>query len=208
VNRSDDRARALSLLALSRETEQQLDVLVSELARWQAAKNLVGAGTLDQVWSRHILDSAQLLHHAPSPGLWLDLGSGGGFPGLVMAILRTEAQLGATHLVESNGRKCAFLKHVIRLTGVDAVVHQARLQDHIALIRHPVAVVSARALAPLGDLLLWCDKLLRTGTLGIFPKGQDVDKEWPDSAISGGYHIHQHASLTDPKGCILTVRHV
>jgi 16S rRNA (guanine527-N7)-methyltransferase len=88
------------------------------------------------------------------------------------------------------------------------VVHQARLEQHLAGVVEPVAVVSARALAPLSDLLAWTDKLLRTGAVGIFPKGQDVDKERASIAISGGYQIHQHASLTDPKGCILTVRHV
>lgn len=205
---ADDRARALALTPVSRETDQRLSLLVAELQRWQVAKNLVGPATLDQIWTRHIADSIQLLRIAPQPGLWLDLGSGGGFPGLVVAILRSEAGLGPTHLVESNGRKCAFLRHAARLTGSQAVIHQARLEDHIASLSGPVAVVSARALAPLADLLAWTDKLLRTGAVGVFPKGQDVDKERADSAISGGYQINQHASLTDPKGCILTVRHV
>ncbi len=107
----DDRARALSLISVSRETEAAFETYVALLNRWQVAKNLVGGATLDTVWTRHIADSAQLFALAPNARRWVDIGSGAGFPGLVIAIMGREHEL-EVHLVESNGRKCAFLREV------------------------------------------------------------------------------------------------
>lgn len=191
---------------VSRETAGKLDLLATELVRWQAIKNLVGPATLSDIWQRHIADSLQLTALAPGPGTWLDIGSGGGFPGLVVAILRTDQGLGTTHLVESNGRKCAFLRHITRLTQVDARVHETRIEDFVAGLTEPVHVVSARAVAPLEKLLTWTNGLLRKGTLGIFPKGQDVDKELRIAATSWDFEAELRPSLTDRDGRIVLVR--
>ncbi len=131
---------------VSRETTERLRLLESELRRWQSIKNLVGPGTLDDIWNRHIVDSLQLLNAAPDAKSWLDLGSGAGFPGLVLAIAGRERGL-QVDLVESNSRKCAFLRHVARLTEANARVHEARLEAIIPQFVGKVDVVSARALA-------------------------------------------------------------
>src|SRR3712207_4135056 len=109
-----DREAALALTPVSRETLRRLDIFAEELRRWQQIKNLVGPKTLDALWTRHIADSLQLLDLTPDASTWLDLGSGAGFPGIVLGIAALERG-GAVDLVESNGRKCAFLRHVVRL---------------------------------------------------------------------------------------------
>jgi 16S rRNA (guanine527-N7)-methyltransferase len=206
---SDDgegRAVVAASAHVSRETLAKLDVLAHELARWQAIKNLVGPSTLSQVWTRHIADSLQLLDHGQRPGPWLDLGSGGGFPGLVVAIVRTEKCAGPTHLVESNGRKCAFLRHICRLLHLDAVVHEGRIEQILPKLDPTFSVVSARALAPLTELLGWSNDLLRRGAVGIFPKGQDVEKELHEAATSWVFCADVRQSLTDRDARIVLVR--
>lgn len=201
-----DRAATLARLSVSRETETRLDWLVAELLRWQRIKNLVAPSTLDQVWTRHVLDSWQLLRWAPGAGPWMDLGSGGGFPGLVVAIERTERQAGRTILVESNGRKAAFLRHVVAALRLDAEVRAERIETVLQGWSAPLAVVSARALAPLAQLLQWTHGLLRNGAVGIFPKGQDVEAELSEASRYWSFDVETHSSVSDPKGTILVVR--
>lgn len=204
---SEDRAHRLLIARdVSRETLANLDLLAAELVRWQSIKNLVGPVTLNQIWTRHIADSMQLLRYAPGPGPWLDLGSGGGFPGLVVAMARTETREGTTHLVESNGRKCAFLRHIVRVAGLDAEVHEARIEEILPRFDHSFAVVSARALASMSQLLIWTNQLLRKGALGIFPKGQDVERELKEAATSWEFSADVRQSLTDQKARVVLVR--
>src|SRR5918998_1010403 len=146
-----DRAVALTLTPVSRETGERLDILARELRRWQEVKNLVGPGTLDSIWTRHIADSLQLLDIAPEAYAWVDLGSGAGFPGLVLGIAALERDGMRVDLVESNGRKCAFLRHVVRVTGAPVTVHEARVEAVIGRLKG-ADVVTARALAPLNQL--------------------------------------------------------
>ncbi|MDX2265024.1 MAG: 16S rRNA (guanine(527)-N(7))-methyltransferase RsmG [Hyphomicrobiales bacterium] len=192
------------LRAVSRETRERLTLLVSELGRWQATTNLIGPKTLSEVWQRHIADSLQLVPLAPPSGPWLDLGSGAGFPGLVVAIARQGPDT-VTHLVESNAKKCAFLRHAARLTGADVVVHAGRLETVIPHLDPLPAVVSARALAPLVDLIGWTKELLMAGVVGIFPKGQDVEAELTDASRYWNLSVDKHVSCTDPRGRILVV---
>jgi 16S rRNA (guanine527-N7)-methyltransferase len=145
---NDDRARALRLTPVSRETEERLTLLVAELERWQQAKNLVSSATLADVWTRHIADSLQLYALAPEAETWLDLGSGGGFPGLVIGICLAELGHGQIHLVESNARKCAFLRHAARVTGAPVTVHNRRIEDAIGGFVGKVDVVCAGSPAP------------------------------------------------------------
>lgn len=181
-------------------------LLVAELERWQAAKNLVSSATLADVWTRHIADSLQLFNLASDRQRWLDLGSGGGFPGLVIGICLAERGAGQIDLVESNARKCAFLRHAARVTGARVKVHPARIEDVVSSFTGKVDVVTARALAPLTQLLDWCEELLRTGTLGLFPKGQHLDTELTDSARYWKIQARTVSSVTDDAARILLVR--
>lgn len=201
-----DRQRALRLTPVSRETEERLALLVVELERWQAAKNLVSSATLGDVWTRHIADSLQLFSLASDKRNWLDLGSGGGFPGLVIGICLAETGAGQIDLVESNSRKCAFLRHAARVTGARVRVHPARIEDVASTFAGKVDVVTARALAALPQLLGWCEELLRTGTLGLFPKGQHLDAELTDSARYWKIQATTVSSVTDAAARILMVR--
>jgi len=200
-----DRRDALALLRVSRETEERLSLLVDELRRWQRIKNLVGAGTLDRVWTRHVADSAQLLDHAPEARTWLDLGSGAGFPGLVLAILLRDRPGAQVHLVESTARKCAFLRHAARATGAPATVHEGRLETLIGSFVGTVQVVTARALAPLTDLVAWTRPLLEGGTVGLFPKGREAEAELTEAAKSSTFAAEIAVSRTSPDGRIIRI---
>jgi 16S rRNA (guanine527-N7)-methyltransferase len=200
---ADDRARALPLLDVSRETEERLAVYVALLRRWQTVKNLVGPGTLDVVWTRHIADSAQLKALAPEARTWVDIGSGAGFPGLVVAILLREYSDARVHLVESNQRKCAFLREVARETGAPATVHAGRIEEVLPSFSG-VDVLSARALAALPQLLLWGKRLIDAGTTALFLKGEEFAAE--SASVAGyGYTIEAVPSRTHAVGRILRV---
>ena len=204
MEEAEDRADALALTPVSRETGERLGVLVTELRRWQAIKNLVGPGTLDAVWMRHIADSLQLLDLAPEARGWVDFGSGAGFPGLVLGIAALEREGMRVDLVESNGRKCAFLRHVARLTGAPVTVHHARLEDVIGRFAG-ADVVTARALAPLPGLLAWTAPLLTTGSIGLFPKGREVEGELTEAAKSWRFGAELVPSRTDSDARIVRI---
>jgi 16S rRNA (guanine527-N7)-methyltransferase len=191
-------------LDVSRETSEKRHLLERELRRWQAIKNLVGPATLDRIWDRHIVDSLQLLSLAPDAKTWLDLGSGAGFPGLVLAIAGAERGL-KVHLVESNSRKCAFLRHISRLTGAGATVHEARLETVIPGFVGQADVVSARALAALPQLLEWTEPLLKAGTIGLFPKGRDAETELTEARKRWTFEADILPSQTDSEARILRI---
>ncbi len=201
---STDRETALALTPVSRETLQRLDTLAEELRRWQGVKNLVGPKTLESIWTRHIADSLQLLDLAPDARRWLDLGSGAGFPGLVLGIAALERAGMQVDLVESNGRKCAFLRHVVRLTGAPVKVHAARIEAVIESFVG-IEVVTARALAPLAQLLAWAEPLLTTGATGLFPKGREVESELTEAAKSWTFDAELLPSRTDSEARIVRV---
>ncbi len=201
---AEDRAAALALRPVSRETGERLDLLARELRRWQEVKNLVGPKTLDRIWTRHIADSLQLLDLLPEAKTWVDLGSGAGFPGLVLGIAALQRDGMRVDLVESNGRKCAFLRHVVRLTGAPVTVHQARVEAVIGRFTgHDV--VTARALAPLAQLLAWAEPLLTTGTTGLFPKGREAEAELTEAAKSWRFEAELVPSRTDSAGRIVRI---
>jgi 16S rRNA (guanine527-N7)-methyltransferase len=204
-SKTDDCATALSLGVISQNTLPAFEIYVDLLRRWQDVKNLVGPRTLDQIWTRHIADSAQLLRLAPDARRWIDIGSGAGFPGLVLAILMREEPDREVHLVESNSRKCAFLRAVSRETGARAQVHAGRIQDVLPRLGG-ADVLTARALAPLPELLTLGKDLLRTGALGLFPKGQDLDAELTEASKSWNIDYDIVPSVTDPQGRICIVR--
>lgn len=209
---TDDPEAALAPYAVSRETRARLEIVVEELRRWQKAKNLVGPSTLATVWTRHIADSLQLRALAPEARRWLDLGSGAGFPGLVVAIALMEAPASApdappvvVHCVEANAKKCAFIRHAARLTGAPVVVHNERIEDVAASFVGRVDVVTARALAPLAQLLEWASPLLTSDVIGLFPKGDQALAELTEARKSWTFDLTETTSATDPRGRILRI---
>ncbi len=203
---SADRAQALALTPVSRETLHRLDRFVATLVAWQRRMNLVASSTEATLWTRHVADSLQLLALAPEARIWADLGSGGGFPGLVIACALAGIRGAHVHLVESNGKKAAFLHEAVRVTGVPATVHARRIEDFVKKAPDSIHVVTARALAPLPKLLALAYPLLKTGTLGLFPKGQDVERELTEAAKCWRIQASLSPSRTDPKAQIVIVR--
>lgn len=205
-----DRARALALTPVSRETSERLDRFVELLLSWQRRTNLIAPSTVSQLWTRHIADSLQLLDLAPQARVWADLGSGAGFPGLVIATALAGKPGAIVHLVESNTKKASFLREAQRLTGAPASVHLQRIEDFAASFQGPLEVVTARAVAPLKSLLGQCFPLLgKSGAMGLFPKGQHAELELEDAAAqmkSWNMHATLAPSRTDPTGRIVVIR--
>jgi 16S rRNA (guanine527-N7)-methyltransferase len=201
-----DKADALKLTPVSRETLKRLEIFVDLLLQWQKKTNLISPATIPNLWTRHVADSLQLIDLAPEAKTWVDFGSGGGFPGIPVACVLADQPGAKIHLVESNGKKAAFLREAIRATGVPAVVHARRIEDCGDSFGDKIDVVSARALAPLKIL---CDQalpLLAKGAVGLFPKGQDVAAELTDAAKYWSIDAETVTSRTSPDGCIVLVR--
>jgi 16S rRNA (guanine527-N7)-methyltransferase len=176
-----DKAAALALTPVSRETEARLDRYLELLREWQAKTNLVAPSTLPQLWTRHVADSLQLLSLAPSAKIWVDLGSGGGFPGVVLACALAETDGARVHLTERNAKKAAFLREALRITGAPGVVHLAEIRHTVDRFAGPVDCVTARALAPLNQLIGFAEPLVQKGAKALFLKGQDVEVELTES---------------------------
>lgn len=199
--RDEDRVAAGRLIDVSRETWGRLERLVEALDRWQPAINLVAPATLAQVWTRHVADSVQLVALAPRPvASWVDLGSGAGFPGLVVAAMLESCTV---HLVESTAKKAAFLREAARAMGVSVTVHAARVEH--AAIGLKAEIVSARALAPLADLLGLAEPLLTTGAIGLFPKGREAASELTRAQECWRFNASLHPSRTDPEARIVRI---
>jgi 16S rRNA (guanine527-N7)-methyltransferase len=192
---------------VSRETLERLELYAALLRKWQRTINLVAASTLDDVWHRHFADSAQLVALAPAARSWVDLGSGAGFPGLVVAILLAEANQAGVTLIESDVRKSAFLREVARQTGVAVDIIGQRIESASTQARFSnVDVVSARALAPLDRLLELSAALFSRDTVGLFLKGREVDAELRDAGRRWVFDGETVPSLTDKAGRIVRVR--
>lgn len=189
------------LAGVSRETRAVLELYVDELRRWQRVKNLVGRSTLDDVWNRHVADSLQLLPLATG-SVWVDLGSGAGFPGLILAIARPDLRV---HLVESDGRKAAFLRHAARLCAAHVEVWAERVDVALASIVPAPDVVVSRAMAALPELLSLAEGLLTNGAIGLFPKGESYGAELTAAAESWRFTVEAVPSRTDPGGRILRI---
>jgi 16S rRNA (guanine527-N7)-methyltransferase len=191
-----DRAAALKLTPVSRETESRLDAYVGLLLQWQAKTNLVASSTLPNLWTRHISDSLQLLALAPGAKIWVDLGSGGGFPGVVLACALAETLGAMVHLVERNAKKAAFLREALRITGAAGTVHLADIGDSVDSFSGRVDCVTARAVAPLHQLVGFAEPLVRKGAKALFLKGQDVEAELTEATKYWTLSPRLHSSLT------------
>ena len=194
----------LPCLDVSRETKERLDIYADLLRAWNPKINLVAPSTLDDMWSRHFIDSAQLYDLAPDTvGHWADLGSGGGFPGLVIAILAQDKEAKPTFtLVESDARKSTFLRTVLRETAVDATVLTTRAEQVEPL---DASVVSARALAPLPKLLAYAHRHLASTGTALLSKGQNWKKELQDARSEWRFSYRINKSMVDENSVILSV---
>lgn len=200
---------------VSRETLDRLEVYASLLRKWQATINLVASKSIDEVWQRHFADSAQLLRLAPGrrPLRWVDLGSGAGFPGLVIGVLIAEYPGSRLTLVESDSRKAAFLREVVRATGIGASV---AVDIVVGRIESPtnqtrvgeVDVVSARALAPLPKLLQLSQGYMGPDTVALFLKGRDLVSELSEAKRLFAFEHAEIVSRTDISGRVLSVSHL
>jgi len=201
-----DRARALALVPVSRETAARLDSFAALLLDWHARMNLIAVSTVPTLWTRHIADSLQLIAIAPQARKWADLGSGGGFPGVPIACALAEQNSAEVHLIESNKKKAAFLREAVRVTGAPAIVHAERVADFAGGFRGELDAVTARALAPLPELLSIAYPLLKRGAQALFPKGQDVEAELTQATKCWSIQASLVPSRTDPKSRVVVIR--
>jgi 16S rRNA (guanine527-N7)-methyltransferase len=200
---ADDRRAALRLVPVSRETEDRLAILVDLLDHWRQKINLISNSTFPSVWTRHIADSAQLIALAPEAKRWLDMGSGAGFPGLVIAIQLADVPGAIVHCIESDGRKCAFLREATRATGAAAAIHPARVE---AIGLGAVDAVTARAFAPLPLTLKLARPWMERGAVAVFPRGESAKDQIAASPEASAYAIETLQSIVDPKAAILRIR--
>ena len=215
AGRSVSAAKFEALRALlpdvSRETFERLLAFEALFRTWSSRMNLASASSIEHLWERHILDSAQLAALVSMRGIWLDLGSGGGFPGIVMAVLlgrqETETDGGQVHLVESIGKKANFLRAALTETGGRGTVHHMRAEDADKLNFAP-EFVTARALAPLPELLRLTSPWIKDGARGLFHKGRRHREEI--AAAHGGWRFDlvEHQSRTDADSVILEISNV
>jgi 16S rRNA (guanine527-N7)-methyltransferase len=200
---ASDKAAALVLTPVSRETEARLDRYVTLLLEWQAKTNLVAPSTLPHLWTRHISDSLQLLSLAPTANAWVDLGSGGGFPGVVLACALAEIPGAMVHLVERTAKKAAFLREAVRLTGAAGTVHAADIGDTVERFAGAIDCVTARALAPLHQLIGFAEPLVKHGATALFLKGQDVEAELTEATKYWKIEPKLYSSRTGGNGWIV-----
>jgi 16S rRNA (guanine527-N7)-methyltransferase len=202
---ASDKAAALALTPVSRETEARLDRYVDLLVEWQAKTNLISPSTLPQLWTRHIADSLQLLDLAPSAKHWLDFGSGGGFPGVVLACALADRDGASVELVERNAKKAAFLREALRVTGAAGSVILADIGDYVDSLQAPIDCVTARAVAPLHMLLGYAEPLVKRGAKALFLKGQDVESELTEATKYWSIEYLLHRSCTGGNGWIVEI---
>ena len=188
---------------VSRETLARLEKYAALLRKWNKAINLVSASTIEQIWNRHIVDSAQIFQLAPKHAkLWVDMGSGAGFPGLVVACMAREERSDLKVVcIESDQRKSEFLRTIVRELDLKAEVIANRIEKVPPLAAD---VVSARALAPVPRLLDLAQRHLAPEGTAIFPKGAGYRKELDDAAAKWTFDIEIEPSITDGNGVILT----
>ena len=192
---------------VSRETTERLDVFERTLRAWNQKINLISRHDIEHLWPRHIHDSAQLLAHRPDHATrWVDIGTGGGFPGLIVAILAAEHDPGLrVTLIESDRRKAAFLGAAARACGVTPQIHCARAET---LPPQQADVLSARAVAPLKDLLPLAERHLAPNGVALFPKGARSDAELASALESWRFTVQKRPSQTDTAGVILAIQGV
>jgi len=202
----DDRALVLRALRPPLAVERRLDAFVGLLERWNGSTNLVAPSTLPNVWSRHILDSAQLLDVEPQARRWLDIGAGAGFPGMTLAILLSETPGAEVHCVDSDRRKCAFLSRVAAETGAPARIHPSRVETLSPAQIPDVDVVTARGFGSLSLLMKVARPWLETGARALFPRGAGWAEEIAATPDLAGWDVETRPSRTHAQARLVAVR--
>ncbi|GAA6160496.1 16S rRNA (guanine(527)-N(7))-methyltransferase RsmG [Ruegeria sp. HU-ET01832] len=193
-------------LDVSRETLERLTTYVDLVNRWNPKINLVSRNSLNEIWVRHIKDSVQVYRCADTFDNWADLGSGGGFPGMVCALMAVEENPNAEFtFVESDQRKSAFLRNVARECGANCKIISKRIETVGPL---NAQVLSARALADLKTLLSYCDRHLSESGVALLPKGANWKKELDDAREEWNFQADPITSLTEPQAVILKIKGV
>ena len=195
----------LSKLDVSRETFEKLEAFAELVRKWNPRINLVSKSSLGDLWTRHIVDSVQVFKFAEGSGVWVDLGSGGGFPGIVVSILNQEERHFDVTLVESDQRKCAFLRTAIRELKLEASVKNERIEEIKSL---NADVLSARALADLTKLLGFTELHLKPEGTALFPKGQSWQREDAEARRNWTYGLESVPSQTNPEAAILKIKDI
>jgi 16S rRNA (guanine527-N7)-methyltransferase len=203
---AEDRRAAFRLVPVSRETEDRLAIFVELLDRWRHKINLISNATFPSVWTRHIADSAQLIALAPNAKRWVDMGSGAGFPGLVIAIQLANVPGAIVHCIESDGRKCAFLREAARATGATAAIHAVRVESIDPEGLGAVDAVTARAFAPLPLTLKLARPWMERGAIAVFPRGESAKDQMAALPEATAHAIETLQSIVDPKAAILRIR--
>lgn len=203
---ADTRFESLKAIvpAVSRETADRLIAFEELFRKWSKAINLASPSTLNELWTRHILDSAQLFPLASDAKNWLDIGSGGGFPGIVTACFLADQPGSTIDLIESAGKKAAFLRTAAGHLNVPARIHSARIEAMWQKIETP-QVVTARALASLNDLFGLAEPWLTNGAKALFQKGRDYQREIDESRVGWSFDLVQHQSAIDQASVILEI---
>lgn len=189
-------------MSVSRETTTRLEIFKHEFDRWAQTHNLVSGTERGNVVERHIEDSLQLMDYVPFQGEWVDIGTGGGFPGAILAAAGAGRDDVRIVMVESNAKKCAFLRHVCAAMDVRATILNERAEAVVAR-RLPPNVVSARAVASLSKLISLCAPWLQQGTVGLFPKGRSAEQELSEAGRSWTFEWHGHPSRTASDATII-----
>jgi len=198
-----DRERALRLCPRLAPVVDELEIYLGVLRKWQPKINLVSEATLAEAWTRHFADSAQVLDAAPAVTSWADLGSGAGFPGMVLALC-LKGQPGAeAHLIESDQRKAAFLRAVSRETRAPAIIHCGRIESELPKLAGHVGGVTGRGVAPLRQLLAWSEDLLLKNAVCVFLKGEDWRRELTLSQLPSNFRLDSIPSRTNPKASLI-----
>ncbi len=203
-----DRARALALVPLTKDAQERFAIYVDLLGRWRRVTNLISEASFAEAWTRHIADSAQLFPLAPGARRWVDLGSGAGFPGMAIAILLAGGEGARVDCIESDKRKCAFLREVARATGAPAEIHAERVESIAPEALLPVDAVTARAFAPLPRLLELTNVWIAHGAVGVFPRGRSGESQLEALPAAPDLTIDILASKLDPDATIVRVRPV
>lgn len=202
---ADDRAAGLALIGANRQIEDRLAEYVELLARWRGITNLISESAFSQVWTRHVADCAQLVGYAPLARRWVDLGSGGGFPGMVIGLLLAEIRGAEVHCLEADQRKCAFLREVARATAAPVHIHAARIEVFDSYTLLPVDAVTSRALAPLSRLIEFANVWLIRGAIGIFPQGRSAVAQIASLSGTSEFQIESFRSKLDPEARIVRI---
>lgn len=192
---------------VSRETFQRLKLYVQRLEEWQKKTNLVAPSTLEDIWSRHIADSLQIMTLKPEATSWVDIGSGGGLPGLVITAVMAEREGSQVDMIESIQKKCSFLRQVNRQMQGPAKVHCGRIEDVAAGLDIP-QIVTARALASLPVLLDLASPLLMNGAVGLFHKGREFESELADCDGLWRFDLIKHESVISTDSVILEIKNL